>query len=166
MENLWWLLTVLVMLLGIAGTIIPIMPGATLILGAALVHRFVLARDNSIGWKAIAVLIVLYGVSIAVDFASSAMGAKRFGASRLAMIGSVIGAFVGIFLGPFGIILGPLGGALIGEVLAQRSQQNVGKTIKVGYGTFVGTIVGIIGRMSVAVLMVATFVVATTVWRF
>ncbi len=164
-ESFWWVLTLMLMLLGVAGTIIPLLPGTTLVLAAAFLHRFVFSPSNSIGWLSIAVLVVLYALSILIDLVSSAIGAKRFGASRLAMIGSLAGAFVGIFFGPIGIIAGPLGGALLGEVIAQRSRQNLPKTLKVGYGTILGTVVGIIGRMGVAVMMVAVFI-AGTVFRF
>ncbi len=164
-ESFWWLFTLFLMLLGVVGTIIPLLPGTTLVLAAAFLHRFVFSPGNSIGWISIVAIAALYALSIFVDVTSSAVGAKRFGASRLAMIGSVVGALVGIFFGPIGIIAGPLGGALIGEVIAQRSRQDLPKTMKVGYGTVVGTLVGILGRMGIALVMVTVFV-AGSVFRF
>jgi uncharacterized protein YqgC (DUF456 family) len=164
-EPFWWLFTLFLMLIGVVGTLIPLLPGTTLVLAAVVLHRFVFSPGTSIGWVSIAVLVILYGLSVFVDITSSAVGAKRFGASRLAMVGSVVGALLGIFFGPIGIIAGPLGGALIGEVIAQRSRQDLPKTMKVGYGTVVGTLVGIIGRMGIAVMMVTVFI-AGSVFRF
>ncbi len=154
------LLTLLLMAAGVVGTILPFLPGTTLILVMAMLHRFVFVPEKSIGWYGLGLLVALYAASVALDWLSSAAGARRFGASRLAMIGSVVGAFVGIFFGLIGILVGPLAGALIGEIVARKG---VHTAVPVGYGTLLGTLLGIVGRMGVAIVMVAVFFVAA--WK-
>ena len=76
--TLWWTLTLALMLAGLAGTLLPVLPGTTVILAAAIMHHLALGEARSIGWWGIAGLVVLTVLSYVVDFGSAALGAKQF----------------------------------------------------------------------------------------
>ncbi len=157
METFWLILALILMLLGLVGTVVPLLPGTTLILAAAIGHRLVTGAEGGLGYGQLGVLLALYLLSVLVDFLSSALGAKRFGASRLGIVGGLLGTVVGLFFGLPGIFLGPLVGAIVGELLAMRCLSRV---MKAGLGTFLGTILGIAGRLTLAALMIATFLLS------
>src|SRR5437867_109543 len=108
MPLLWWSLTLIVMMLGLAGTVVPLVPGTVLILAAAVIHRLALGEAHSVGWWTIGGLTFLMILSHVVDLVSGAIGAKWFGATRWGAIGGIIGAIAGLFYLPLGLFLGPL----------------------------------------------------------
>ena len=154
METLWWAVTLILMLAGLVGTVVPLVPGAVLIFSGALVNAITL---GSIGWPTVLILLGLMLVGQAVDFLSGAAGAKYFGASRWGAIGGVLGAVVGIFFGLPGLLLGPLIGAVGGELLAGRGLLPAGKS---GWGTFLGATAGLVVKVILGLLMVTVFAVA------
>ena len=105
-NNVWlWVLAALMVLGGLAGAVLPALPGVPLVFGGLVVAAW--ADDfQRVGWITLTFLGVLTVASFVIDFAATAMGAKRVGASRLAIIGAALGAFGGIFLGIPGLILG------------------------------------------------------------
>ena len=114
-DVLLWLLAAVLVLAGLLGLILPALPGAPLLFAGLLVAAWV--EDFSyVGGGTLAVLGALALLTYAVDFAASALGAKRFGASNRAIVGAAIGALVGIFFGLPGILLGPFVGAVLGEL--------------------------------------------------
>lgn len=157
MTTLWWTLTLLLMFVGLVGTVVPLLPGTTVILAAAIGHHLLLGEAHSVGWWTIAGLAALTVLSFIVDFVSGAMGAKYFGASRWGAIGGILGAIVGLFFGIIGLFIGPLIGALVGELLGGRGVLPAGKS---GWGTFLGTTAGIISKVLIGVLMIAWFLAA------
>src|SRR5947207_10761291 len=98
-DALWWTLTLVLMLIGLIGTVVPLLPGTTIILAAAVVHHLALGEAHSVGWWTIGAFVVLTVLSYVVDFVSGALGAKKFGATRWGAIGGIVGAIVGVFFG-------------------------------------------------------------------
>ena len=143
-------------LVGLAGTVLPVLPGIAFVFGglvlAAWADGFV-----RVGGITIAILGVLTAVAIAIDFAASAFGAKKFGASPRAAIGAGLGALVGIFFGLPGLVLGPFVGAVVGELSANRELRQAGKA---GLGTWIGLLLGSVAKIALAFLMVGIFAVA------
>jgi uncharacterized protein YqgC (DUF456 family) len=94
-----------------------------------------------------------------VDFWAAALGAKRVGASRLAIAGAVVGTFAGIFFGVVGIFIGPFCGALLGELLHGRrlDPAAMNQAAKVGFGTWLGIVFGIALKLTLALAMLALF---------
>ena len=92
MEAFWWLFAIVLMALGLIGTVIPIVPGTTIILAAAVVHRLVLGADRSLGWSALIAMLVLTLLTYVIDAAAGYLGAKRFGATKCGLIGGAAGA--------------------------------------------------------------------------
>src|SRR5712692_9344866 len=85
MELFWWLIAIVLMAAGLIGTVLPIFPGTTIILAAAVIHRVMLGPAKSIGWRSIGVLVLLTLISYALDFVSGYYGAKYFGATKWGM---------------------------------------------------------------------------------
>ncbi len=156
-EALWWTLTIMLMFAGLVGTVLPLLPGTTIILAAAVVHHLALGAPRSVGWWTIGGLVVLTVLSYVVDFVSGSIGAKKFGASRWGAVGGILGAIVGIFFGLPGLFIGPLVGVLVGELLGGKGLLPAGKST---WGTFLGTTAGIACKVGIAAVMIAWFFVA------
>ncbi len=160
----WWLAAVIVMAVGLIGTVLPIIPGTTIILAAAVVHRLMVGAEKGIAWWGIAGLVVLTLLSYGLDFASSYFGAKYFGASRWGVAGAVIGGILGIFTGFVTLLVLPIAGAIIGEVIAGKRLIGAGKA---GWGTLLGTIAGMVGKLALGLAMVAWWLLAVRApWQF
>ena len=160
MPAFWWTLTLVLMLAGLIGTVVPVLPGTTVILAAAIMHHLALGEAHSVGWWSIGALTVLAVLSYAVDFGSAAVGAKYFGATRWGAVGGIIGTIVGMFFFPLGIFIGPLVGVLLFELLGGQRLLPAGKST---WGTFLGTTAGIIGKLTIAGAMIAWFLIAALV---
>lgn len=156
MNYVWWTVTMLLMLIGLAGTVLPMLPGTTVILAAAVLHYLLLPADQSITWWTIGGLALLTVVSYVIDFVSGTVGAKWYGATRWGAIGGLVGAVVGLFFGIIGIFVGPLLGVLVGELLGGKGLLPAGKST---WGTVIGTTAGIILRLVIAIVMVLWFLI-------
>jgi uncharacterized protein YqgC (DUF456 family) len=154
MELLCWLLVIVLFAVGLIGTVVPVFPGTTIILAAAIIHRWMLGPDKSVGWRTLIVLVVLTLVSYAIDVVSGYFGAKYFGATRWATFGAVIGALVGLFFGIVGLFVGPVIGAIVGEFIAGKRMVDAGRA---GWGSLLGNLGGMIGKLMIALLMIAIF---------
>ena len=156
-QSLYYALAVVLVLVGIAGVILPALPGLPLVFAGMLLAAW--AGDfHEISWITLVVLGLLTVLSLAVDFFATMMGAKRVGASRKALLGAVIGTFAGLFLGgPIGLFAGPFIGALLGELWHSRE---LGKATKVGFGTWLGIVLGVALKLGLAVAMLGVFAIA------
>jgi uncharacterized protein len=154
--NWLWILAVLLVLVGLAGTLLPALPGLPFVFGGLLLGAWI---DNfqRVGWVTLTILAILTVAAIAIDFFAGMLGAKRVGASKMAMVGAGIGAVAGIFFGLIGIFIGPFIGAFAGEYLERGKLGNAGK---VGVATWLGLIFGAILKIGVAFVMLAIFVFA------
>ena len=157
MELFWWLFTIVLFAVGLIGTIAPVLPGTTIILAAAIIHRLMLGADKSIGWKTIVGLLLLTVLSYVFDFLGSYFGAKYFGATRLGAFGAIIGALVGLFFGIIGLFVGPVIGAVAGEFIAGKRMIEAGRA---GWGSLLGNIGAMLGKLIVAVAMIMIFLVS------
>jgi len=160
-DPLWWTLTLVLMFVGLVGTVLPLLPGTTIILAAAVLHHFALGPEKSVGWWTLSGLLVLAVGSYVVDFVSGALGAKKFGATRWGAIGGILGAIVGIFFGLPGIFLGPLIGVLAGELLGGKGLLPAGRST---WGTFLGTTAGMVVKLMIAATMIGWFLLVA-LWR-
>ena len=154
MELFWWLFTIVLFAVGLVGTVLPVIPGTTIILAAAIIHRMMLGAEKSIGWRSIAILLLLTLATYALDFLSGYLGAKYFGATKWGMFGAVIGALVGIVFGIIGLFIGPVIGAIIGEFIAGKRLIDAGRA---GWGSLLGNLGGMIGKLVIALVMITIF---------
>jgi uncharacterized protein YqgC (DUF456 family) len=157
MELFWWSTVLLLMAVGLVGAILPVFPGTTLILAAAILHRIMLGPAKSIGWWSIAVLVALTLASYALDFAGSWYGARRFGATRWGVTGAVAGAIIGLFFGLPGLLLGPIIGTFAGEIIGGKRLIAAGQA---GWGALLGNLAGTLAKLLIGMVMVGWFLVA------
>ena len=156
MEFFWWLFTILLFAIGLIGTVLPFLPGTTIILAAAVIHRLMVGPEKSIGWRVLGILVILAMVTYALDFLSGYFGAKYFGASKGGMFGATIGALVGIFFGLPGLFIGPVIGALAGEFVAGKKLVDAGRA---GWGSLLGNLAGMVSKLLIALVMITLFLV-------
>lgn len=158
---LLYALSGLIILVGLAGTILPALPGLPLVFAGMLLAAW--AGDFAeIGVWTVVLLAVLTAISIVVDIAATAMGAKRVGASKLAMVGAAVGTLVGgILFSIPGLILGPFLGAMAGELMHGREWRHASK---IGVGTWIGLAIGTAFKLALAFAMLGIFVFAL-IWK-
>ena len=154
MELFWWLFTIVLFAVGLIGTVLPIIPGTTIILAAAVIHRMMVGAEKSIGWRSIALLVLLTLATYALDFVGAYFGAKYFGATKWGMFGAVLGALAGLFFGIVGLFVGPVLGAILGEVIAGKKMIDAGRA---GWGSLLGNLGGMIGKLVIALVMITIF---------
>jgi uncharacterized protein YqgC (DUF456 family) len=146
----------LLVVIGIIGTVVPALPGTLLVFVGLLVAAGA-EGFQKVGWFTLSILALLTLCSFVVDFLATKFGAKRVGASWAALVGATLGAIVGIFLGLPGFIFGPFLGAVIGEYLAKRNWRQASR---VGFGTWLGMLLGIAGKLTLVFTMVGIFLTA------
>src|SRR5690349_11053728 len=156
MSALLWVLAILLIVLGIAGTVLPALPGAFLIFAGVALAAWIDHYTRISGWVVVA-LGVLTVVSMIVDYVAAALGAKRAGASRLAIVGAALGTLAGVVTGLWGLLFMPLLGAALGEYAAQRDLRRAGK---VGVATWIGLLLGTAIKLAIAFAMVGIFIAA------
>jgi uncharacterized protein YqgC (DUF456 family) len=155
MDILGWSLIIILFVVGMAGTIYPILPGALAIYAAYFVYGWFFSFSEFGVWFWIIQTLIVVVLFIA-DYAVSAWGVKRFGGSRASIIGSTIGLIAGPFVIPaFGLVLGPFLGAIIGEMIVGEPAD---KALKVGYGSVVGLFTSVVVKIILQLLMIALFI--------
>jgi uncharacterized protein YqgC (DUF456 family) len=154
MELFWWFVVVTIFAVGLIGTVLPVFPGTIIILAGALIHRMLLGAEKSVSWRTIVILILLTAASYALDFLSGYFGARYFGATRWGIFGALLGALIGVFFGIPGLFGGPVIGAVAGEFLAGKRMIDAGRA---GWGSLVGNLGAILGKLLIALGMIAIF---------
>jgi hypothetical protein len=148
-------LALVLMAIGLVGTVVPVLPGIVLVFGAAALYA-VLTEFRVVGLGHLAVFGGLTLLAVALGFAARALGARAFGATRWGVVGAAIGLLVGLFVaGPFGLLLGPLLGAV---ALEARSGQPLRQAWRSGIGALVGFLLGSAAELTLALVIVISFV--------
>lgn len=156
---LWWLLSGSLIVLGLAGTVLPALPGTALILGGIALAAWI-DDFTRIGWVTLTIVAVLAVLSWILEYLAGIMGARKAGASREAIIGAALGTVAGIFMGLVGVFFMPLVGAVAGEFLAGRNHR---RSLHVGVATWIGIVVGMIAKVVLAFVMIGVFAIALLV---
>ena len=155
MHTIIIILTVVLMLVGLVGAVVPVIPGPLLVLAGALLYAWH-GDFLIISWGTIAVLAALTVVSQVLDYAASIIGARAFGASRWGMAGACLGALVGFLVANIpGVIAGLFLGACIFELFRGC---DVRTSARVGFGTLVGFLAGTAGKRLITVVMISIFI--------
>ena len=161
----FWLLAVLLIVLGILGTVLPGLPGPTLVLGGLILGAWIDGFQR-VGWVTLAALGVLtlvlivaagLGAKRSADLVAAGLGAKRLGASWAAVAGAFVGTVLGLFAGFVGLIVGPFLGAVAGELLTGRDMSHAGK---IGFGTWLGLVFGVAIKLGLVCTMLGIFATA------
>lgn len=150
-----WLVTVILLVVGLVGCVLPVLPGHLIILVAAIGYRLMAGPDAGIAWWGFGVLVLLLTVSQIFEFVSGSVGSRWFGGSKWGAAGALVGSVVGLFFLPFGLLLGPLIGAFGFEMAFARKMTR--ESAVSGVGSVVGTVAGMGFKIVVGILMVAWF---------
>jgi uncharacterized protein len=156
MTVLLWILAVVMIVVGVAGTILPAVPGPALVFAGILLAAWI-DEFQRISGLTVIIVGMLAILAWGADYVSAMLGARKAGASRQAVIGAAIGTVVGIFGGLVGVLFMPLIGAAIGEYIADR---DAARAAHVGVATWVGLLVGTVFKVAVTFVMLGVFVVA------
>jgi uncharacterized protein YqgC (DUF456 family) len=147
----------ILMLLGLAGGILPILPGPPL----SLIGLFLLALIKHFSPPLTPPLIIILAIVtilvVVMDYILPLLGAKRYGASKWGVWGSIVGMVIGIFLSPLAMLLGAFIGAVVAEWLAGKTK---GESLRAGWGVMMGTLFATIVRLGVSGIMIYYFVIA------
>ena len=148
MDTFWLVLGIIMMLVGILGSILPLLPGPPLAYLALLVQQ--LRSDTPFTaeflwlWAGITVVVT------ALDYIVPIYGTRKYGGSKYGVWGSTIGLIAGFWLGPLGIIIGPFVGAFVGELIASNDSEHA---LRAAWGSFVGFLFGTLLKLVVCVVM-------------
>jgi len=156
MNTALWIVAVLMIVVGIAGTVLPALPGVVLVFAGIALAAWIDGFTVISGWT-VGLLAVLTVVGVAVDYVAQLLSAQRAGATTLGIAGAAVGTVVGIFTGLIGLLFMPLIGAAIGEFIAHRDMMRAGR---VGAATWVGLLVGAVLKLAIVFTMAGIFVAA------
>lgn len=154
--TLLWTLAIVLMLVGLVGTVLPVLPGTALVFAGVWLGAWIDGYER-VGVYTVVVLGVMAALAWALDYVAALMGAKRVGASPQALVGAAIGTVAGLLAGFVGVLFMPFVGAAAGEYLARRDEQ---RAMQVGLATGLGLLLGMVAKVAIAFAMVGVFVVA------
>ena len=160
MDWLGLTIAVIIMFIGLAGTLLPLLPGAPLIILGMVVYGLFNGFEvfTTAFWLGQIVLLILI---FATDYLAGAVGVKRYGGSKAAVWGSITGGVIGFFtFGPLGVLIGPFLGAVIGELITNRP---IDQAINAGIGTLLGFAGGTLVKLLLEIVMIVWFFWA--VWQ-
>jgi uncharacterized protein YqgC (DUF456 family) len=156
LQTIYYVLAVVMMLVGIAGTVLPALPGLPLVFAGMLLAAWT-DHFAHVGTFTLVVLGILSVLAVVIDFVASMLGAKRVGASPRALWGATIGTIAGLFFGIPGLLLGPFLGAVAGELTAGS---HVHHATRVGIGTWLGLLFGTLAKLALCFTMLGIFLLA------
>jgi uncharacterized protein len=156
MDAALWIGAVMLIAAGVAGTVLPALPGIPLIFAGVLLAAWI-DDFQRIGTVTLTVLGVLTAIGVVIDYVAAATTARRAGASRQGVIGAAIGTLAGIFTGLWGLVFMPLLGAVVGELIANKDALTAGR---VGVATWVGLLIAAAIKVAIAFTMIGVFVAA------
>ncbi|WP_382171278.1 DUF456 domain-containing protein [Hydrogenophaga luteola] len=154
--TLLWILCAALIVAGLAGTVLPVLPGTVLVWGGIVLGAWI-DDFQRVGTATLVVVTVLAALAWVLDYVAGLLGARKAGASRQALLGAAIGTVVGLFMGVVGVLFMPLVGAALGEYLAQKDQT---RAVRVGVATWLGIMLGLLAKVVLAFVMVGLFVAA------
>ncbi len=159
-DYLIWSVVGLLMMIGLVGTIAPLLPGTTFILLGVLISKFLI--PSSIGWSVIGWITMFWLLSVVADIAGVIIGTRLFGGSKWGMTGASGGALVGMFFSLPALLLGTFLGAVAAEKFgAKKSDKD---SLKSGVGATAGFLLSTIARLGCALAMIALFLMAVASW--
>lgn len=144
METLLILFAILLLLAGLAGCVLPVIPGPPLSYAGMLVVQW---AWQPFGTTTLIVFAVITVIVTVLDYIIPVWGAKIFGATKYGIYGSIIGMLLGTFFSPIGMIGGLLMGAILGDMYAGK---NFSDSFSSGFGTFLGTVAGMLVKLTVS----------------
>ena len=149
MEWIWIILGIIFCIVGIAGSILPLLPGPPIAYAGMLIQQ--LRDPNPFTTKFLLIWAGIVVITIVLDYMVPIWGTKRYGGSKYGVWGCTIGFLAAFWMGPLGIIIGPFVGAYIGELIANKSSK---EAIRAATGSFVGFLLGSLLKLIVCFFMI------------
>ncbi len=156
MDIALWTLVVLLIVVGVAGTVLPALPGVILVLAGIVLGAWI-DDFTRVSTVTVAIVSVLAVAAWLIEYLAGVMGAKKVGASKEAIIGALIGTVLGIFTGLWGLLFMPLLGAVAGQYLVDRDWI---RARNVGIATWIGMAIGTLAKIALTFLMIGIFIAA------
>jgi uncharacterized protein len=156
MNTVLWLVAIVMIVIGIVGTVLPALPGVVFVFGGILLAAWIDDFRRISGWT-IGLVAILAALGFVVDYLAAVVSARRAGASRLGILGAAVGTVVGIFTGLVGLIFMPLVGAFAGELIANRDALRAGR---VGLASWVGLLIAAVLKIGIVFMMAGIFMAA------
>lgn len=154
MTTVLFIVTLLVMIIGLAGVVVPLLPGIPLIFLAFGVYGWLTDWQEVSVWAVVVMAVVAF-FSLIIDYTAAAVGAKKYGASRSGVWGAILGGFLGVIvLNFFGLIIGPLVGAFIGELIDGKPHPLAAKAT---WGSMAGLLAGSFVKIIIGVVMIGVW---------
>lgn len=146
----------MLMLIGLVGSVVPLLPGTTLILAGALLQKWLL--PDTLTWMAIGWISFFWFLSVIADIGCTIIGTKLFGGTKWGMAGATGGAMVGMFMSLPALLLGTILGAVLAEKwLSKRTGE---EALRAGAGAAVGFLLSVFARLACALIMVALYLLS------
>ena len=159
MQTVWWVVSAALIIVGLAGTVLPALPGTAFVLAGIVLAAWIDDFQRITGWT-IGIAVALTALSFVLDYAAGILGAKKVQASRKAIIGAALGTVAGLAMGIVGVLFMPLVGAAVGQYIEQKDHKHA---VKVGVATWLGVMAGMIAKVGIAFMMIGLFAVALLV---
>ena len=156
MTVLLWLLAIVLIAVGIAGTVLPALPGPILVFAGLLLGAWADGFER-VGVATLVLLALLTALAYLVDLAATVLGVQRSGASTRAVVGDAIGLVAGIPFGLPGLLIGPFAGALLAELTVHRDMRMAGRA---GFAAWLGFLVGTVLKLGLVFAMLGIFLAA------
>jgi uncharacterized protein YqgC (DUF456 family) len=153
---LWYVVAGVLIIVGIAGTILPAMPGVPIVFAGMWLAAWV-SDYALIGTWTVGLLGVLAGLAVLLDFVAGLLGARHVRATGAALWGAAAGTVIGMFFGLPGLLFGPFIGALVGEA---STGETIQRSTHVGIATWIGLLFGTIAKIALSFTMLGIFVAA------
>lgn len=149
-------ISIIMFILGLLGTVLPVLPGAILIYGGMLIYGIMTSFESlNVNFFLLQALILI--IIYLVDFISTFIGTRHFGGSKQAIWGAGIGAFLGLILmPPIGVFIGTFLGAVIAEIILGNELQ---QAVRVGIGSLIGILGGTLLKLLMEIIMIIYFFV-------
>lgn len=155
MDYLLLSLAIILMLLGIAGCLVPVLPGPPLsYAGLVILH---LTKFADVSGRLFLILGIVAAAVTILDYIVPIWGTRHFGGSKYGARGATVGLIIGLFLGPIGIITGPFIGAVVGELIFR---DDLKYALKAGFGSLLGFLTGVGLKLAASLLITFYFVKA------
>jgi len=155
LETIAILIGAVLIVVGIAGSILPVLPGPPLGFAGLLLLAAVKQFSPPLTPTLITIMGIATLVVSALDYVIPFFGVRKYGASKWGVWGSVVGMVIGLFYPPFGMIIGAFVGAVLAEWLVKRKGEDA---LRAGWGAFIGTLTGIVLKLVLSGIMVYYFV--------
>jgi uncharacterized protein len=137
---------------GILGSLLPVLPGPPISYAGILLLHF--SRYAQYGSRFLILFGALTAIVAVLDYVVPVWGTKKFGGSKYGIWGATIGVLIGRFFGPLGIIVGPFLGAVLGEIIYGKKSN---EAFRAGFGSFIGFVTGTLMKMVLSVIMAFYF---------